>query len=82
MIKELSKQTLLDQKRFVLQSMNSLEQVAASSQLLCVFREHSWGVTAHVCPSCPECIKLPFFFFNLPALSVILRILSDLLALK
>ena len=29
MIKELNKQTLLDQKRVVLQSINSLEQIAA-----------------------------------------------------
>lgn len=84
MIKELSKQTLLDQKRFVLQLINSLEQIASSFQLLFVFCEHSWGVTVR--PSCPEYKKTTrprfFFFLSLPALSVILRIFSDLLAWK
>lgn len=46
MIKELSKQTLLYQKRFVLQLIKSLEQLTSSFQLLFVFRVYSWGVMA------------------------------------
>lgn len=68
MIKELNKQTLLDQKRVVLQSINSLEQIAAFFELF-IFWECSWGVrTLHsfmnwlyktalspVLPPCPLC---------------------------
>lgn len=69
----------MDQKRVVLQSINSLEQIAASFQLF-VFWECSWGVSAlHSFMHWPELLCLLFY---LRALSVVFRILSVFIGLE